>query len=162
MHELVGAWVSIKTNIPTYLWFCTFEKPKRPDTNDLTNEQIVDLKSEFKAKKEERREQMLKCACCADMSVEDILTAKEDRQQGDGSLLLEKVALGSLKVGGLELVVCLVLLDSVEGLVLSRAVPAAAMTRILKRFWLKSAQVSGTRMDAMACLWNLIALALTR
>lgn len=64
---------------------CTFEKPKRPDTNDLTDEQIVDLKSEFKAKKEERREQMLKCACCADMSVEDILAAKGDRQQGDGS-----------------------------------------------------------------------------
>ena len=64
---------------------CTFEKSERPTTTDLTDEGIVDLKSEFKAKREERREQMLKCACCADMSVEDILAAKGGQQQGDRS-----------------------------------------------------------------------------
>ena len=59
---------------------CTFEKPERPDLTGLSEEEIAQLKSDLQAKKEERREQMLKCACCGDMSVEDILAAK-----GDGS-----------------------------------------------------------------------------
>lgn len=61
---------------------CTFEKPERPDLTGLSEDEIAQLKSDFQAEKEERREKMLKCACCGDMSVEDILAAKGD---GDGN-----------------------------------------------------------------------------
>ncbi len=63
---------------------CTFEKPKRPDLTGLSEDEIAQLKSDFQAKKEERREQMLKCACCGDMSVEDILAAKGDGNENGG------------------------------------------------------------------------------
>ncbi|KAL7542885.1 hypothetical protein ACHAXR_013187 [Thalassiosira sp. AJA248-18] len=57
---------------------CTFERPERPDMSGLTEDQISELKSEFRAKKEERRQKMLGCACCDGMSEEDILAAKGD------------------------------------------------------------------------------------
>ena len=57
---------------------CTFEKPERPDTTGLDEDAIAQLKTEVRAKKEEFRQKMLKCACCAMMSVEDILAVKEE------------------------------------------------------------------------------------
>jgi len=61
---------------------CTFENPVKPDMTDLDVDRIAELKTQFRAKKEECKQQMLKCACCANMSVEDILAARGDQ---DGS-----------------------------------------------------------------------------
>jgi cytochrome c556 len=54
---------------------CTFDKPERPDLSGLDEDEIADLKDEFKSKKKEFREKMIRCACCSEMSAEDILAA---------------------------------------------------------------------------------------
>jgi hypothetical protein len=54
---------------------CTFDKPERPDLTGLGEDEIAELKADFKAKKKECKQKMIQCACCADMSVDDILAA---------------------------------------------------------------------------------------
>eukprot|EP00581_Thalassiosira_minuscula_P009840 CAMPEP_0183706664 /NCGR_PEP_ID=MMETSP0737-20130205/3429_1 /TAXON_ID=385413 /ORGANISM="Thalassiosira miniscula, Strain CCMP1093" /LENGTH=194 /DNA_ID=CAMNT_0025934129 /DNA_START=153 /DNA_END=737 /DNA_ORIENTATION=- len=72
---------SICDGVDTNALDCTFEKPpERPDMTDVDEDRKAQLKTEFRAKKEECRQKMLKCACCAGMSAEDILAAK--REQG--------------------------------------------------------------------------------
>ena len=60
---------------------CTlsFEKPQRPDITGMDEDEIAQLKSEMQAKKEEFKQNILKCACCDNMSVEDILAARGDQ-----------------------------------------------------------------------------------
>jgi len=48
----------------------------------LGQDKIARLKAKFRAEKEEYRQQMLTCACCADMSVEDILVVGDGQQGG--------------------------------------------------------------------------------
>jgi len=59
---------------------CTFERPERPDMAGMDEDEIAQLKSELEAKKQEHKENLLKCACCKNMSVEDILAAKGDQE----------------------------------------------------------------------------------
>ncbi|KAL7550972.1 hypothetical protein ACHAWF_014180 [Thalassiosira exigua] len=54
---------------------CTFDKPERSDLSGLDEDEIAELKADFKAKKKEFREKMIRCACCSEMSPEDILAA---------------------------------------------------------------------------------------
>ena len=57
---------------------CTFERPERPDTSGMDEDEKAEMWTEFKAKKEERRQKMLECVCCSGMSVEDILALKAE------------------------------------------------------------------------------------
>ncbi|KAL7431740.1 hypothetical protein ACHAXM_005988 [Skeletonema potamos] len=59
---------------------CTFEKPERPDLADLSEDEIAKLKEELQALKEEKKQQLLTCACCGKFTLEEM------RPQGaDGS-----------------------------------------------------------------------------
>ena len=60
---------------------CTFEKPERPDFTDLSPEEIQQLKEDYRAKRKERRQQLLMCACCGAFSLEEMLPFA----QGTGS-----------------------------------------------------------------------------
>ena len=62
---------------------CTLERPARPaDEGELVFDD--EMMSEFQAKKEEFKEQLLECVCCDVVSLEDILAAKGDRPLGGG------------------------------------------------------------------------------
>jgi hypothetical protein len=53
---------------------CTLEeRPGRPDFSSMTDAEIEAFKAEMMAKKEEKKEQVMNCACCADISVEELL-----------------------------------------------------------------------------------------
>jgi hypothetical protein len=59
---------------------CTFEKLERPDITGLSEDQIEKLMEEFQALKQERKQQLLTCACCGKFTLEEM------RPQGaDGS-----------------------------------------------------------------------------
>ena len=55
---------------------CDFDKPEHLFMDGLDGDKTAELKKEIKAKKQEAMQKMLKCACCAKTSVEDILAAK--------------------------------------------------------------------------------------
>eukprot|EP00578_Thalassiosira_sp_NH16_P008960 CAMPEP_0181111132 /NCGR_PEP_ID=MMETSP1071-20121207/19105_1 /TAXON_ID=35127 /ORGANISM="Thalassiosira sp., Strain NH16" /LENGTH=239 /DNA_ID=CAMNT_0023194991 /DNA_START=244 /DNA_END=960 /DNA_ORIENTATION=+ len=57
---------------------CTFQEPEKPDTTGMDVDKRNQVKREYRAKKKECKENMVKCACCAGMSVEDIIAAKGD------------------------------------------------------------------------------------
>ena len=52
---------------------CTFEKPERPDLTDLSQEEIQQLKEDYRAERKERKQQLLLCACCGAFSLEEML-----------------------------------------------------------------------------------------
>ena len=54
---------------------CTFEALERPVTTGLDADEIADARAEFRAKMKENRVKVMTCACCADMSAEEILAA---------------------------------------------------------------------------------------
>eukprot|EP00970_Alexandrium_tamarense_P017248 scaffold8780_cov228-Alexandrium_tamarense.AAC.4 len=49
------------------------EPPARPDFSSMTDVEKDALKADMMAKKEEKKEQVMNCACCADISVEELL-----------------------------------------------------------------------------------------
>jgi hypothetical protein len=59
---------------------CTFASgdPERPDVTGLDEDRKAELRAQFRAKREECRQNTLKCACCAGMSAEEILAAKAE------------------------------------------------------------------------------------
>mmetsp|Transcript_17763 Transcript_17763/g.25159 ORF Transcript_17763/g.25159 Transcript_17763/m.25159 type:complete len:229 (-) Transcript_17763:95-781(-) len=66
---------------------CTFEKPERPDiTTGLSQEEIQQLKEDYRAARQERKEQLLVCACCGGYSLDEMLPfAQGSGSGGDGS-----------------------------------------------------------------------------
>ena len=52
---------------------CNMEKPERPDYTGMTWEERKEAWHEMKAVKHELRRQILRCACCTDANVEDLL-----------------------------------------------------------------------------------------
>ena len=52
---------------------CTFEKPERPDTTGLSQEEIQQLKEDGKGMRQERKQQILMCACCGSFSLDEML-----------------------------------------------------------------------------------------
>jgi hypothetical protein len=61
---------------------CTFEKPERPSLEGLTEAEIEQIKDDMQAKKEEKKEQILKCACCAGFALEDMMPARPEGEGG--------------------------------------------------------------------------------
>ena len=61
---------------------CTFEKPERPSLEGLTEAEIAQIKEDMQAKKEEKKEQILKCACCAGFALEDMIAARTEGEGG--------------------------------------------------------------------------------
>ncbi len=60
---------------------CTFEKPGRPSLEGLSEAEIAQIKEEMQAKKEEKKEQILKCACCAGFALEDMVAARPEGEE---------------------------------------------------------------------------------
>ncbi|KAL9188975.1 hypothetical protein ACHAXT_011465 [Thalassiosira profunda] len=54
---------------------CTFEALERPTIAGLEADEIANARAEFRAKLKEGRGKVMKCACCADKSAEEILAA---------------------------------------------------------------------------------------
>ena len=53
---------------------CTLEeRPARPDFSSMTDAEIEAFKAEMMAKKEEKKEQIMNCACCAGYTAEELL-----------------------------------------------------------------------------------------
>ena len=53
---------------------CTLEeRPGRPDFSSMTDAEIEAFKAEMMAKKEEKKEQIMNCACCAGYTAEELL-----------------------------------------------------------------------------------------
>jgi len=63
---------------------CTFEKPERPDTTELSQEEIQQLKEDYRAERKERKEQLLVCACCEGYSLGEMLPYAQGGGGGDG------------------------------------------------------------------------------
>ena len=61
---------------------CTFENPKRPDFTDLSQEEIQQLKEDYRSKRKERRQQLLMCACCGAFSLEEMLPSAGSGRPG--------------------------------------------------------------------------------
>ena len=61
---------------------CTFEKPERPSLEGLTEAEIAQIKEDMQAKKEEKKEQILQCACCAGFALEDMMPARPEGEGG--------------------------------------------------------------------------------
>ncbi|EED86935.1 hypothetical protein THAPSDRAFT_269876 [Thalassiosira pseudonana CCMP1335] len=62
------------TTVNTDTLDCTMEEPPaRPDFSSMTDVEKDALKADMMAKKEEKKEQVMNCACCADISVEELL-----------------------------------------------------------------------------------------
>jgi len=62
---------------------CTFDFDEAPDLSSLSG-MDESMKEDFKAQMEERWENMVKCACCGDMSIEDVLAAARPLGGGMG------------------------------------------------------------------------------
>ena len=84
------------TTVNTDTLDCTMEEPPaRPDLSSMTDVEKDALKADIMAKKEEKKEQVMNCACCADISVEELLggegnTTRLSSTEVDGlSFLLE-------------------------------------------------------------------------
>ena len=52
---------------------CTFENPERPDITGLSQEEIQQLKEDYRATRKERKQQLLMCACCGGFSLDEML-----------------------------------------------------------------------------------------
>mmetsp|Transcript_33790 Transcript_33790/g.57074 ORF Transcript_33790/g.57074 Transcript_33790/m.57074 type:complete len:127 (-) Transcript_33790:6-386(-) len=52
---------------------CTFEKPERPSFNDMSQDEIQQLKKDYRAMRQERKQQLLFCACCGGYSLDEML-----------------------------------------------------------------------------------------
>ena len=61
---------------------CTFEKPEKPSLEGLSEAEIAQMKEDMQAKKEEKKEQILKCACCAGFALEDMIAARPEGEGG--------------------------------------------------------------------------------
>lgn len=83
---------------------CALEKPTRPTDIDwwsLSSEEKEDLKEEMQALKDEFFAQVLKCACCADLTVAELLGYSSDDTSSDGTASASvEVLLGLDKFGG--------------------------------------------------------------
>lgn len=65
---------------------CTFEKPERPDITGLSQEEVQQLKEDYRAERQERKEQLLVCACCGGYTLDEMLPfAQGSGSGGDGS-----------------------------------------------------------------------------
>jgi hypothetical protein len=66
---------------------CALEKPKRPDIDwwSLSSEEREDLIEEMQALKDEFFAQVLKCACCAELTVAELLGYSSDDTSSDGT-----------------------------------------------------------------------------
>ncbi len=66
---------------------CALEKPKRPDIDwwSLSLEERECLKEEMQALKDEFFAQVLKCACCAELTVTELLGYSSDDTSSDGA-----------------------------------------------------------------------------
>mmetsp|Transcript_35487 Transcript_35487/g.72590 ORF Transcript_35487/g.72590 Transcript_35487/m.72590 type:complete len:230 (-) Transcript_35487:229-918(-) len=70
---------------------CTFEKPERPNfTNNMSQDEIQQLKKDYRAMRQERKQQLLVCACCGGDSLDEMLpfaqgSTTATASGGDGS-----------------------------------------------------------------------------
>ncbi|KAK1740438.1 hypothetical protein QTG54_008533 [Skeletonema marinoi] len=69
---------------------CTFEKPERPNFTDLSQDEIQQLKEDYRAMRKERKQQLLVCACCGGYSLDEMLpfakgSTTATASGGDGS-----------------------------------------------------------------------------
>mmetsp|Transcript_27433 Transcript_27433/g.40861 ORF Transcript_27433/g.40861 Transcript_27433/m.40861 type:complete len:196 (-) Transcript_27433:196-783(-) len=65
---------------------CTFEKPERPNFTDLSQDEIQQLKEDYRAMRQERKQQLLVCACCGGYSLDEMLPFAQGSASGsDGS-----------------------------------------------------------------------------
>jgi len=68
---------------------CTFEKPERPNfTNNMSQDEIQQLKKDYRAMRQERKQQLLVCACCGGYSLDEMLPFAQGSTTasgGDGS-----------------------------------------------------------------------------
>mmetsp|Transcript_33791 Transcript_33791/g.57076 ORF Transcript_33791/g.57076 Transcript_33791/m.57076 type:complete len:184 (-) Transcript_33791:53-604(-) len=67
---------------------CTFEKPERPSFNDMSQDEIQQLKKDYRAMRQERKQQLLFCACCGGYSLDEMLPFAQGSTTasgGDGS-----------------------------------------------------------------------------
>jgi len=67
---------------------CTFEKPERPNFTDLSQDEIQQLKKDYRAMRQERKQQLLVCACCGGYSLDEMLPFAQGSTTasgGDGS-----------------------------------------------------------------------------
>ena len=70
---------------PPTLDECTFEKPERPSFEGLTQEEIQQLKEDFRAARKERKQQILTCACCGGFTLDEMLPfAQGGGEDGSG------------------------------------------------------------------------------
>lgn len=67
---------------------CALEKPKRPDIDwwSLSSEEREDLKEKMQALKDEFFAQVLKCACCAELTVAELLGYTSDGASASASV----------------------------------------------------------------------------
>ena len=79
---------------------CTFEKPERPSLEGLSEAEIAELKEDMQAKKEEKKEQILKCACCAGFTLEDMMPARTEGEGGSRPSGMSGGGSGSRPQGG--------------------------------------------------------------
>lgn len=62
---------------------CTFEKPDRPVMTGWTDQQKEDFKEEIQAMKQQRKQQLLTCACCGKFTLAEM---KPKLTDGSGSV----------------------------------------------------------------------------
>eukprot|EP00984_Skeletonema_dohrnii_P005605 scaffold1975_cov70-Skeletonema_dohrnii-CCMP3373.AAC.1 len=67
---------------------CTFEKPERPRFTNMSQDEIQQLKKDYRAMRQERKQQLLVCACCGGYSLDEMLPFAQGSTTasgGDGS-----------------------------------------------------------------------------
>eukprot|EP00984_Skeletonema_dohrnii_P033999 scaffold32515_cov67-Skeletonema_dohrnii-CCMP3373.AAC.1 len=69
---------------------CTFEKPERPNFTNMSQDEIQQLKKDYRAMRQERKQQLLVCACCGGYSLDEMLpfaqgSTAATASGGDGS-----------------------------------------------------------------------------
>eukprot|EP00984_Skeletonema_dohrnii_P005606 scaffold1975_cov70-Skeletonema_dohrnii-CCMP3373.AAC.2 len=84
---------------------CTFEKPERPRFTNMSQDEIQQLKKDYRAMRQERKQQLLVCACCGGYSLDEMLPfakGSATATASGGLVCLEEAALADLALKELK------------------------------------------------------------